>query len=124
MLTVAGRVEVEPSDPFDEVVAASFDEHQRRTVNGRRLLGPGAVAAATDAFTGLGARVEARPSPWRLGPEDAELAAAWLRGWVDAAREQQPDLPTGAYLRARLDAAAAGRLRVTVHHEDLFVSWH
>ena len=53
------------------------------------------------------------------------VRAARLLGLpLPAAREQQPDLASDAYLRARLDAAAAGRLRVTVHHEDLFVSWH
>jgi trans-aconitate methyltransferase len=122
-LTVTGRVELTPADPLDAVVGAAFDAHQRRAANGRALLGPEAVAAAAQAFTALGARVEIRPSPWRLGPEDADLAVAWLEGWVGAAQELQPDLATGLYLRARLDAAASGRLSVTVQHEDLFASW-
>jgi trans-aconitate methyltransferase len=122
-LTVTGRAELFPDDALDDVVAAAFDAHQRRSVDGRLLLGPDAVAAATAAFTALGARVEARPSPWRLGPGDADLAAAWLLGWVGAAREQRPDLDTDAYLRARLAAAAAGRLGVTVRHEDVYVHW-
>ena len=122
-LTVTGRVELVPGHPLDEVVGAAFNAHQRREVDGRRLLGPDAVAAATQAFTALGARVETRPSPWRLGPRDAGLAAAWLSGWVDAARELRPDLGTDAYLRDRLAAAAAGRLGVAVQHEDLYVHW-
>jgi trans-aconitate methyltransferase len=123
-LTVAGRVELEPPDPFDEVVAAAFDLHQRRAVNGRRLLGPDAVAAATEAFRRLGARVEARPSPWRLGPGDADLVVAWLRGWVGAAQELRPDLAGDAYLRTRIAEATSARLGVTVQHVDLFVHWH
>jgi SAM-dependent methyltransferase len=122
-LTVSGRVELLPGDPLDRVVGAAFDAHQRRQVHGRRLLGPDAAAAAKDAFAALGAHVEARPSPWQLGPGDADLAAAWLSGWVGAAHEQRPDLDVADYLRARLDAAAAGSLRVTVQHEDLFVRW-
>jgi SAM-dependent methyltransferase len=122
-LTVTGRVELTPADPLDEVLAAAFDAHQRRVVNGRRLLGPDAVEAAAEAFTSLGALVETRPSPWRLGPEDADLAAAWLLGWVGAAQELQPHPAAEAYLHSRLDAVASGRLRVTVQHEDLFASW-
>ncbi len=124
-LSVTGRVELTPGHPLDEVVGAAFNAHQRRAVGGRRLLGPDAVTAAADAFAALGARVETRPSPWVLGPADADLVAAGLLGWVGAARELRPDLDGGgAYLRARLDAAAAGDLHVTVEHEDLLVRWN
>jgi trans-aconitate methyltransferase len=123
-LTVTGRVELDPADPLDPLIAAAFDAHQRRTVGGRRLLGPDAVAAAADAFAELGARVEVSPSPWRLGPADADLTDAWLAGWVGAARELRPDLDTTGYLRARRDEAAAARLRVTVQHADLYLHWH
>jgi hypothetical protein len=118
-LSVTGRVELTPADPLDAEIAAAFDAHQRRSERGRRLLGPDAVAAATSAFQALGARVERRPSPWRLGPERSALAAEWLRGWVGAAGEQRPDLPVDDYLRRRLAACAGGELRVVVQHSDL-----
>jgi hypothetical protein len=116
-LTVVGRVELTPADPLDERMAAAFNAHQRRTVGGRALLGPSAVPAAATAFLRLGATVHRRPSPWRLGPAQADLTAEWLRGWVSAACEQEPDLREEAedYLRRRLD----GELQVIVHHEDL-----
>ena len=62
-----------------------------------------------------------RPSPWRLGADQAELAEEWLRGWIAAACEQQPDLArhADAYLHRRLDACAAGALRVVVGHLDV-----
>jgi hypothetical protein len=90
-------------------------------VDGRRLLGPDAVEAAAEAFARRGSSVRVRPSPWRLGPDRADLIAAWLRGRVDAATAQRPDLAAGAaaYLRDRLAAAAAGELRVVVDHGDL-----
>ena len=66
-LSVVGRVELTPEDPLDARVAAAFDAHQRREVDGRRLLGPDAVAAAVEQFGRLGADVHVRPSPWRLG---------------------------------------------------------
>jgi hypothetical protein len=124
-LSVVGRVELTPADPFDAEAAAAFNAHQRRSTGGRRLLGPDAVDAATEAFTQLGATVLVRPSPWRLGADHATLAAQWLRGWIAAACAQQPDLTVrgAAYLRRRLAAAAAGELRVVVHHSDLLAQY-
>jgi hypothetical protein len=60
-----------------------------------------------------------RSAPWRLGADDAALTRQWLQGWVGAAREQSPDLDVDDYLARRLAEAAAGRLRVVVHHDDL-----
>jgi len=118
-LTVTGRVRLSPADPLDARVAASFDQHQRRG----RLLGPDAVEAAAEGFRRLGGEVVVRPSPWRLGATDCDLAAEWLTGWVDAACEQEPALAASAdlYRRRRLREAAAGALAVTVGHADLLV---
>jgi hypothetical protein len=109
-LTVVGRVGLTPADPLDARIAAAFNAHQRR--GGR--LGPDAVAQVTGD-------VVVRPSPWRLGPDDAELAAEWLEGWVAAACKQDPALEAGAYRERRLEQAAAGELAVTVDHADLLV---
>jgi hypothetical protein len=110
-LTVVGRVELAPAEPLDARFAAAFNAHQRR--NGR--LGPDAVAAVRAARPGA----IVRPSPWRLGPDQAELAAAWLDGWIGAACEQDPALAgeAAAYRARRL----ARPLTVTVHHADLLV---
>ena len=122
-LSVVGRVDLTPADPLDARVAAAFDAHQRREVDGRRLLGPDAVAAAVEQFGRLGADVLVRPSPWRLGALEADLAAEWFTGWVGAACEQQIELAaeSEAYTRRRLAEAAAGQLAVTVDHADLLV---
>jgi hypothetical protein len=120
-ISVVGRVDLTPRDPLDQVVADAFNSHQRRTTDGRRLLGPDAVGAAVDAFTRLGADVLVRPSPWRLGPAHAALATEWFTGWVAAAVAQCPDLGVdiAPYARRRLAEAADGRLGVSVHHSDL-----
>ena len=116
-LSVVGRVRLTPSEPLDAVFAAAFDAHQRR--GGR--LGPDAVTAAIKAFGRRGATVVTRPSPWRLGPGQSALTEAWLRGWVGAAVEQDPDLAgiADGYLERRLAECAAGRLSAEVHHLDL-----
>lgn len=122
-LSVVGRVELTPADPVDEQLADAFNAHQRREVGGRRLLGPGAFDAAVGAFRHRGAETFVRSSPWRLGAADVALTSEWLTGWVGAACEQRPELGAAAspYTRRRLAEAAAGRLAVTVHHQDLFV---
>jgi hypothetical protein len=122
-LSVVGRVGLTPADPLDSRVAAAFDAHQRRTTERGHLLGPDAFAIAVEAFGRLGAEVLVRPSPWRLGASEADLAAEWFIGWVGAACEQQVALAaeTDAYARRRLAEAAAGHLAVTVDHADLLV---
>ena len=109
-LSVAGRVELTPADPLDRRVATAFNAHQRRD----NRLGPDAVTVAAEKFRRAGHEVIARPSPWRLGSAHADLAAAWFRGWVDAACEQDPALELDAYRRRRL-------AQVTVEHTDLLV---
>ena len=120
-LSVTGKVVLTPAHWLDDAIGAAFDAHQRRTVAGRRLLGPDAVERTAEAFDRLGARVLTRVSPWQLGADDLGLVVEWLAGWVGAACDQRPELadPARAYLRQRLVEAAAGQLRVTVGHADL-----
>ncbi|MGQ5261238.1 class I SAM-dependent methyltransferase [Micromonospora sp. ZYX-F-536] len=120
-ISVTGQVRLTPADPLDPVIEAAFNDHQRRTVDGRRLLGPDAADATAAAFARRGVPVRQRPSPWRLGPEQADLAVEWFRGWLGAACAQRPELAdrVGPYARRRLADAAAGRLGVLVEHRDL-----
>jgi predicted RNA methylase len=112
-LSVVGQVELTPADPLDAHVAAAFNDHQRRG----GLLGPDAVAAATEEFGKLGAEVLVRPSPWRLGASERDLAVEWFKGWVDAACEQEPGL--AEEIRSYAARRLAGQLEVTVGHADL-----
>ena len=118
---VVGQVRLEPAEARDVPMAAAFDAHQQRVVDGRRLLGPSAPDVAERAFARRGAHVVSRVSPWQLGLDDVDLVVAWLHGWVSAAVAQDPDLArhADAYLNRRLDAAEQGRLRVHVGHLDL-----
>jgi trans-aconitate methyltransferase len=125
-LTVVGRVDLTPTNPLDRRVAAAFDAHQRRTTERGRLLGPDAVAVALEEFGRLGAEVIVRPSPWRLGASQADLAVEWFTRWVGAACEQHVELAAeiDAYTRRRLAEARAGQLAVAVEHADLLVAPH
>jgi SAM-dependent methyltransferase len=118
-LSVAGEVSLDPARPQDATVAEAFDEHQRRVVGGRRLLGPDAPAYAVQAFEKAGATVVTRPSAWRLGPELPELTAEWLRGWVGAAREQRPSADLDGYLEDRLEHLPTA----SVGHVDLLAAF-
>ncbi|MFC8679938.1 SAM-dependent methyltransferase [Microbacterium ureisolvens] len=126
-LTVTGSVRVRPSarhQELEDAIAAAFNDHQRRDAEGRRMLGPDAVAVVAALFADAGWHVRRAATPWRLRPSERALAAQWLDGWVGAAVAHRPDLaePAGEYLRGRLAQSAAGRLRVTVSHEDL-LAW-
>lgn len=125
-LSVIGHVELTPPDPLDRRVATAFDAHQRRVTERGRLLGPDAVALAVERFSRIGGEVLVRPSPWRLGAAQADLAAEWFTGWVAAACEQEGELASASeallYTRRRLAQAAAGELAVTVDHVDILAS--
>ncbi|ASW57576.1 class I SAM-dependent methyltransferase [Plantactinospora sp. KBS50] len=124
MISVTGGARLDPAEPLDAEIAAAFDEHQRRTVAGRALLGPDAARACAAAFAARGLAVRLQPSPWHLGPNQAPLIAEWFTGWLAAALEQRPELAAAAtaYAQRRLAAAAAGRLRVLVPHTDLLAA--
>jgi SAM-dependent methyltransferase len=122
-LSVTGRVEIAPRDALDARVCAAFNDHQRRTTERGRLLGPDAVAFAAEEFRRLGADVHVRPSPWRLAPAQASLIREWFSGWVGAAGEQETELAAECelYTRERLTQLNGGKLRVTVEHADMLV---
>ena len=122
-LSVNGRVRLAPPDPLDADVAAAFNDHQRRVAGGGRLLGPAAPAsAAAAAFACLGAEVVERPSPWRLGPAESELAEAWLEGWAAPPASSCPgSTRAGGYAGRRRDQARRGRLEAEIGHTDLLV---
>ena len=88
------------------------------------MLGPDAVAVVRAVFADAGWNVRTAATPWRLARRDSALIGEWLDGWIGAAVEQRPELAAAAadYRERRLAQAAAGRLHVTVSHEDL-LAW-
>jgi len=125
-LSVTGTVRLRPAEHPDDVereIGSAFNDHQRRDQDGRRMLGPDAVAVVGALFAEAGWNVRTASTPWRLARGNA-LTREWLDGWTAAAVEQRPALAGEAagYRARRHEQAAAGRLRVTVAHEDL-LAW-
>ncbi|GAA4482450.1 SAM-dependent methyltransferase [Microbacterium panaciterrae] len=123
-LSVTGRVDLDPPEPFDAEISQAFNAHQRRDAGGRRMLGPDAVDTFAALFVAAGWSVRRAATPWRLDTAHARLIAEWLDGWVGAAVEQQPELApeAAAYLVRRRAQAVAGVMGVQVGHEDV-LAW-
>ncbi|WP_233518432.1 class I SAM-dependent methyltransferase [Streptomyces corynorhini] len=103
-LSVAGRVELTPAEPLDAEIAEAFNAHQRRVEHGRRLLGPDAIEAASEAFARHGMEVRVRASPWRLGAvpslsvaEGAVSGAGGSQAEVGGAAQGAPPTPPGQW---------------------------
>jgi hypothetical protein len=121
---VTGRVELTPEDPLDDIVERSFNAHQRRIADGRRLLGPDAASLARALFQVARWQVREVETDWHLGDGEPRLLREWFDGWVDAAVEQAPELEDAAaeYRELRSAQLTAGELSAVVHHVDL-LAW-
>ena len=115
-------------DPDDGIIRRSVNAHQRRDKGLGGALGPMAGLTAEMTFRAAGYRVWLLPSPWRLGPADAELARALVRGWETAAVEQlraaaDEEAAVARQVRAwaerRCATIASGRFGLMVGHLDL-----
>lgn len=78
-----------PPHPDDAAVAQAFNRHQQRNKGfGGPALGPDAPMALHRGLAQRGYRVQLAVSPWRIGPDQAELAQALLDGIAAAVREE------------------------------------
>ncbi len=119
-LTWDGATTWDDADPDDALVAEAVRSHQRRDKGMGPALGPAAGPAAERAFRAAGYHTWLRPSPWRLGADDASLARALIDGWAAAASEQRPE--DASLIRgwaARRRAVAASQIGMEVGHVDL-----
>lgn len=117
-LTVTGQVLIDPMEPLDAVLAAAFEDHQRR--GGR--LGPDAGHAAVETLSRHGWTGITAPTPWRLGGAgDGPLMDAYFTGRVEAAVEWRPELagPAGQWLARRREQCREATVRVVVGHLDV-----
>ncbi len=123
-LSVTGEVRLDPRDSRDDLIQAAFNEHQRRRVGERRLLGPSGGAFAHRLFLEAGWNVRAAATSWRLGDHDPRLLEQWFDGWLGAALEQRADLrgEGAGYRASRSSQLQHGSLSAVVMHTDL-LAW-
>lgn len=109
------------TDADDELVRAAVNAHQRRDKGMGTALGPAAGRFAEEAFRRGGYRTWTSPSPWRLGPEDADLARKLVEGWAVAAIDESPDQSgrIHAWAERRQAVVADGEFDLMVGHVDL-----
>ena len=121
-LSYTGVVTLDPAEGFDATVIDCINRHQRGDKGFGPALGPDCVTHMAAACARSGYRVSIAPSDWRLGPNEGDLLGELLAGWVAAAREIAPGQAAqfDAWLETRTAQIAAGALRVTVGHADLF----
>lgn len=123
-LSVTGEVRLGPPDPRDEVLAAAFNAHQQRRVDGRRLVGPTGAGLARRLFQDAGWQVRAATTLWRLGDHEPRLLHEWLDGWIGAAVEHGAgaQLDVEEYRARRSAQLREGTLSADIVHTDL-LAW-
>lgn len=109
------------ADAADALVREAVNEHQRRDKGLGPALGPGAARAAEALFRRRGYHTLLMPSPWTLGPAEADLARALVDGWASAADEQRPAQAreVHAWTERRRATLAGSSFTLVVGHEDL-----
>jgi SAM-dependent methyltransferase len=122
VLSYDGSIAWEPALAGDERVREQVNRHQRTDKGFGPALGPDAVATLATLLRNLDYEVIARPSPWRLGPEQRPMQTALLEGWVNAVRQIAPEAQDdwADWLARRRRWIKQGASRLWVGHEDLF----
>ena len=109
-------------DPDDVMIREAVNAHQQRERGPATALGPTASAVAETVFAAARYRTWLMPSPWQLGPDDAELVLALIDGWEHAALDlgARPDRTRRVRAwAARRRRTTTGEFLLTVGHQDL-----
>jgi hypothetical protein len=122
VLSVDGAIDFLPGDTDDDFVTALLRAHQQRDKSFGAALGIEAPAVLARCFEHRGYTVRSEDSPWYIDRASAELGAALIAGWRQAACEQAPQEKARiqAWAERRTQALRAGELAITVGHRDLF----
>lgn len=102
-LTYDGRIDWTHPHPLDVQVVADFNRHQTGDKGFGPALGPRAVAVLAELAQACGFAVQVAASPWRMGPGEAALQAAFLDGF------RQPLLDIGSLAASRIEEWLAFR---------------
>lgn len=100
-----GEMRWTPGHEEDETIRAAFNYHQRTDKGFGTAAGPRAGGLLARKLKQAGYRVEMRPSPWRLGPDDRPLMLENARGIARAAKDT--GLVNDASLASWMESRAA-----------------
>jgi hypothetical protein len=127
VLTYNGIIRWDPTDKDDEWICHTVNAHQRTDKGFGPALGPDGASYGATCFQGYGYQVFTQPSHWQLGAAANALQMVLVRGYAEAAQQQEPTATVriDEWLARRQHAIAASQSRLTVGHIDLFAysSW-
>jgi hypothetical protein len=126
VLSYDGTVTWEPALAGDGNLREQINRHQCTDKGFGPALGPDGATTLAMLLRKLGYEVRLRPSPWNLGPEQRELQAVLLEGWVEAARCIAPEAEKDRtdWLAQRRRWIERGESYLRVGHWDLFAWWN
>lgn len=120
-LTYDGRMGFDPTARGDARMRELINRHQLTDKGFGPALGPAAASTALELFGGLGYRMRAVPSDWRLSAQQGPLQTELIEGWLGAAVEVAPGeaAQLHAWSRCRRAQIERRELRVEVGHMDI-----
>ena len=120
-LSYDGRMSFDPAAAGDQRMRELINRHQRTDKGFGPALGPAAARTASELFAGLGYRMHAQQSDWRLGPNESALQNALIDGWLGAAVQIAPGAAASleAWSRLRRAQIEHSRLKMEVGHVDI-----
>ncbi|WP_423820522.1 hypothetical protein V5738_09225 [Salinisphaera sp. SPP-AMP-43] len=121
-LSIDGHIDFDgPADPLDGLVRAELAKDQQRDKGLGPALGGRAPAQLINTLSAHGFAVTAMPSPWRLGPADADLVASLIDGWRGAVATRRPDLAStlANWAERRTHAVIDSEHALSVGHVDV-----
>lgn len=120
-LSYDGRARLTPARHGDRLILELVNRHQRGDKGFGPALGPSAAEVADRLLAMAGYRCWSASSDWQIGPSQAQLQAALIAGWLEAALELAPrsSPELRGWHRARQAEIEGGGLEIQVGHRDL-----
>lgn len=116
-----GRLEIVPPDPFDTMIVAAVNLHQRTDKGFGPALGGTSAPFAITRLRSLGYSVIHGTSDWVLEPHDCDIQMELFSSWAAAARQTgQVAVDTVNWLARRREFVAARQSSIRVGHVDFW----
>ena len=116
-----GRIEFVPPDPFDTMIVAAVNLHQRTDKGFGPALGGTSAPFAITRLRSLGYSVIHGTSDWVLEPHDCDIQMELFSSWAAAARQTgQMAVDTVDWLARRRESVAARQSSIRVGHVDFW----